>query len=47
MNTHNLATHETKGSLESTKSPRMGRLTFGDLSLDLPVDDEHKANRKV
>lgn len=29
------------------KETTMGRITFGDMSLELPIDDRHKANRKV
>jgi transposase-like protein len=47
MKTHSLRAHESTDSQESTTPPRMGRLTFGDMYLELPVDNEHKANRKV
>ena len=47
MEMQSLETHDTEDSQESTNTPRMGRLTFGDLYLELPVDDQHKANRKV
>jgi len=32
---------------EPANTPVMGRLTFGDMYLELPVDDEHSANRKL
>lgn len=47
MDRQRLETHESDGSQESTSPPDMGRLRFGDMVLELPVDDEHKANRKV
>jgi hypothetical protein len=32
---------------EHADTPVMGRLTFGDMVLELPIGDQHKANRKV
>ena len=32
---------------EPADAPVMGRLTFGGMYLELPVDDQHKANRKM
>ena len=32
---------------EPAHAPVMGRLTLGDMVLELPVDDQHKASRKV
>jgi len=31
----------------SSGTPVMGRLTLGEMYLELPIDDQHKANRKV
>lgn len=47
MEMQRVETHDTVDFQESTNTPRMGRLTFGDLYLELPIDDQHKANRKV
>ncbi len=48
MNTQSpQTTDESENSQESTTTPRMGRLTFGDMYLELPVDGQHKANRKL
>jgi hypothetical protein len=32
---------------EQADAPVMGRLTLGGRYLELPIDDQHKANRKV
>lgn len=47
MTTHERATHEVEDVQETVTSPGMGRLTLGDMYLELPVDDQHTANRKV
>ena len=47
METHSLTPQHSENSQELMKSPQMGRLTFGSMYLELPVDDQHKANRKV
>jgi transposase-like protein len=47
MKTQRLATHESEALQESAKPPCMGRLTFGGMYLELPIDDQHAANRKL
>ncbi len=32
---------------ELSDAPVMGRLTLGEMYLELPIDDQHTANRKV
>ncbi len=40
--------HQTSGTChEPTDAPIMGRLTLGGMVLELPVDDQHTANRKL
>ena len=48
MDRQPLETSQSDGCSQApTRTPCMGRLTFGDMVLELPVDDEHKANRKI
>ena len=47
MKAHDVATHTSEDVQEAAQSPGMGRLTVGDMYLELPVDDEHTVNRKV
>ena len=47
MERHCPATPPSENSQEFVESPKMGQLTFGDMYIELPVDDDHNANRKV
>jgi phosphopentomutase len=42
--------HETQGNesiAPGQKEAVMGRIAFGDMYLELPIDDQHTTNRKV
>ena len=47
MEMQTVETHDTVDFQEPTNTPHMGRLILGDLYLELPIDNQHKANRKV
>jgi transposase-like protein len=47
MTTLDVTTHESEDVQEAVEAPSMGRLTVGDMYLELPVDDQHTGNRKV
>ena len=47
MERPSLATPPSENSPEFVESRTMGQLTFGDLYIELPVDDDYKVNRKV
>jgi len=40
--------HQERGHVpQPARTPVMGRLTLGNMYLELPIDEQHKANRKV